>query len=317
MSEVIVRWLDSSGVVRSGGEESLQPENAAWAWIDVCDPDAEILRTLTELFEMHPLITEDVLHNKRRAKLDIYLNGTFLVWLTPMHRQSETITAHELDVFMSDKTLITFHNGADVAVDTVARDTKQALARGPEWLLHGLLDLLVDSSLPLVDAMGEELSVLEDSMLVELKENDVKRLHEIRRQLVRMHRLIAPERDVLRGLGRENGTNDEEVYRYFQDIGDHMSTLLDSIETYQDVGASVMDVYLSVQNNRMNLVMKQLAIVATLFMPLTFISGMYGMNVTRSMWPPVDAWWSFPLVVGVMAVIAIGMSVYFKKKKWM
>ncbi|NTU88414.1 MAG: magnesium/cobalt transporter CorA [Actinobacteria bacterium] len=317
MSEVVVRWLDGSGVVRSGGEENLQPENAAWAWIDVKDPDVETLSTLTELFEMHPLIADDILHNKRRAKLDIYLNGSFLVWLIPTHRQGENISTHELDVFMSDTTLITFHNGPDTAVSAVARDARQALSRGPEWLLHGLLDLLVDSSLPLVDGMGEELSVLEDSMLVELKENDVKRLHEIRRQLVRMHRLIAPERDVIRGLGRERGAKDEEIYRYFQDIGDHMSTLLDSIETYQDVGASVMDVYLSVQNNRMNLVMKQLTIVATLFMPLTFISGMYGMNVTRGMWPPVDAWWSFPLVVGVMAAIAIGMSVYFKKKKWM
>ena len=281
------------------------------------DPDAEILQTLAGLFEMHPLILDDVLHNKRRAKLDIYLNGSFVVWLKPIHRQGESISTQELDVFMNDTSLITFHNEADTTVDLVARDAKQALSRGPEWLLHSLLDLQVDASLPLVDAIGEELSALEDSMLVELKDSDVKRLHEIRRQLVRMHRLVAPERDVIRGLGRERGAKNEEVYRYFQDIGDHMSTLLDSIETYQDVGASVMDVYLSVQNNRMNLIMKQLTLVATIFMPLTMISGMYGMNVTLGMWPPVDAWWSFPFVVGLMVVIAVAMAVVFRNKKWL
>ena len=115
----------------------------------------------------------------------------------------------------------------------------------------------------------------------------------------RLHRIVAPERDVIRGVARERDVVSDDAYRYFQDVGDHLSRVQDSIETYQDVAASVMDVYLSAQNNRMNEIMKQLTVVATIFMPLTLLSGIYGMNLLRGMWPPPEAWWSFSLVVGV------------------
>ena len=108
----------------------------------------------------------------------------------------------------------------------------------------------------------------------------------MRRQLVQLHRIVAPERDTLRGLARERNFVSEEAYRYFQDVADHLARVEDSIETYRDVGAAAMDIYLSAQNNRMNEIMKQLTVVATIFMPLTLISGIYGMNVIKGMWPP-------------------------------
>ena len=141
-------------------------------------------------------------------------------------------------------------------------------------------------------------------------------LHRIRRQLLQLHEIVAPERDVIRGVGRERDVVSDDAYRYFQDVGDHLSRVQDSIETYQDVAASVMDVYLSAQNNRMNEIMKQLTVVATIFMPLTLLSGIYGMNLIRGMWPPPESQWSFLAVVGLMVVIAAGMAVYFRKKNW-
>ncbi|NTW27801.1 MAG: magnesium/cobalt transporter CorA [Coriobacteriia bacterium] len=317
MSEILVRWLDEGGAVRSAGAEVLPlSEASSWVWVDVTDPDVAVLDHLADVFGLHPLVVEDMLHAQHRAKFDVYPNGAFLAWLTPDHRRGEGVATRELDVFVGNTCLLTLHHGVDEAIEKVAKDAERVLQAGPDWLMHAIVDLLVDSTLPLVDAMGEELSAIEDTMLDNPRQDDLKRLHKVRRQLVRMHRIVAPERDIIRGIGRERGANSGEIYRYFQDVGDHLGMVLDSIETYQDVGASVMDVYLSAQNNRMNLIMKQLTVVATIFMPLTLLSGIYGMNITVKMWPPSDAWWSFPAVVGFMWVVAIAMGIYFRRKKW-
>jgi magnesium transporter len=121
---------------------------------------------------------------------------------------------------------------------------------------------------------------------------------------------------VIRGVARARDVVSEDAYRYFQDVGDHLARVQDSIETYQDVAASVMDVYLSAQNNRMNQIMKQLTVVATIFMPLTLLSGIYGMNLIRGMWPAPETVWSFAAVVGSMVAIAGGMAAYFRRKNW-
>lgn len=316
MSDVVVRWADPAGNVQTEGREALDKAPGQWLWIDVTDPDDEILDRLANVYELHPLGLEDVTHAQRRAKLTLYPNGAFLAWLTPTHRRNEAVMTRELDFFIGDTYLITLHKGAEEAVEQVSKDSARVLRGGPDWLLHAIIDLLVDSTLPLVDRMGEELSAIEDAMLDNPRQDDLRRLHSVRRQLVRMHRIVAPERDIVRGLGRERGAESGEVYRYFQDVGDHLGMVLDSIETYQDVGASVMDVYLSAQNNRMNLIMKQLTVVATIFMPLTLLSGIYGMNLIYGMWPPVDAKWSFPVTVVFMAGVAVSMAVYFRRKKW-
>ena len=148
------------------------------------------------------------------------------------------------------------------------------------------------------------------------RQDELRSLHRVRRQLVRLHRIVAPERDILRGFARESDIIGEDAYRYFQDVSDHVARVLDSIETYQDVAASVMDVYLSAQNNRMNEIMKQLTVVATIFMPLTLLSGIYGMNVVAGMWPPPLARWSFAAIVVSMLAIAAVMAAYFRKKNW-
>ena len=121
---------------------------------------------------------------------------------------------------------------------------------------------------------------------------------------------------MLRGLARESGVISPDAYTYFQDVGDHIARAIDSVETYQDVAASVMDVYLSAQSNRMNEIMKQLTVVATIFMPLTLITGIYGMNLVLGMWPPTTATWSFPVLMASMLVIAVVMAAYFRRKNW-
>jgi magnesium transporter len=284
--------------------------------VDILDPNADDLSALESRFELHPLALEDSAHSQSRAKLDVYPSGLFLVWITPTHRDGDTVGSHELDVFLGGNYLVTLHAQPDKAIEAVAAEGARTLKGGPDWTLHAIIDQSVDSVLPMVDIMGEELESIEERMLEAPRQSDLLDLHRVRRQLLRLHRIVGPERDVVRGVARERDVVSEDAYRYFQDVGDHLARVQDSIETYQDVAASVMDVYLSAQNNRMNEIMKQLTVVATIFMPLTLLSGIYGMNLIRGMWPAPEAWWSFLAVVGVMVLIAGGMAAYFRKKNW-
>ena len=318
MSTTVVRWWAEDGSLQSGGAEALGQDLSAspWVWVDILAPTAVDLAPLESRFDLHALALEDSLHPQSRAKIDVYPNGLFLAWLTPTHCEGDSVAVSELDVFIGKDYLVTLHALPDEAIDSVAAEGARALRGGPDWTLHAIIDQSVDSVLPMVDALGEELEAIEEHMLSAPRQADLLDLHRVRRQLLRLHRIVAPERDVIRGVARERDVVSADAYRYFQDVGDHLARVQDSIETYQDVGASVMDVYLSSQNNRMNEIMKQLTVVATIFMPLTLLSGIYGMNLIRGMWPAPDVWWSFLAVVGVMVVIAGSMAVYFRKKNW-
>jgi magnesium transporter len=133
---------------------------------------------------------------------------------------------------------------------------------------------------------------------------------------VRLHKVVSPERDVVRGLARLEAFVEPDAYMYFQDVGDHLARLGDTIDTYREVANGTMDIYLSVQSNRLNGIMKQLTVVATIFMPLTLISGIYGMNVLKGMWPPASAGWSFAAIIGAMVLIAVWMVLFFRRRDW-
>lgn len=319
MPETSVRWLSTEGTLKQGDLASLdEAADAQWVWIDTADPDAATLDVLGKHFGFHELNLEDAEHRQHRARLDQYPDGAFLAWLTPEHPRGDGVTVAELDVFIGREYLVTAHTGRNSAIDVVVADALQSMRAGPAWILHKVIDVSVDSALPLVDRIGEQLSTIEDKMLDNPRQDDLRALHRVRRQLFRLHRIIAPERDLLRGLARESAIISEDAYRYFQDVGDHLARALDSIETYQDVGASVMDVYLSAQSNRMNEIMKQLTVVATIFMPLTLITGIYGMNLTAGMWPTAgeSTPWAFWAVMGLMLALSVAMAAYFRKKNW-
>jgi len=274
MGTVSVRWVDDAGESRQCDLEGIrQSAGAHWRWVDVVDGDEATLNALADEFGLHPLFVEDAMHQQRRPKLDAFSDGVFLAWLTPEHPAGDGIVVSELDVFLGPSYLITIHSKAHETVTRVIADVDRSLTMGPDWILHAIIDRLVDSVLPIADGLGDELDTIEDSLLRASRSEDLKRLYSVRRRLVALHRIVAPERDLLRGLARERAVVSEEAYRYFQDVGDHLARVEDSIETHRDVAAAAMDIYLSSQSNRMNEIMKQLTVVATIFMPLTLISG--------------------------------------------
>jgi magnesium transporter len=317
MAQVIVRWVED-GQLRVGSIADLDSAKAGAgaAWIDALDPDADVLATLQKAFGLHPLAVEDCTHYPQRVKIDLYPEAAFIVWLFPRAGDDANVNVVEADIFLGDRFLITSHREAVPVIDEVGAGSLEALSRGADWTLHQLLDRGVDRVFPLVDGLSDRLDEIENVLLDDPGQTDLQRLYAIKRSLVQLYRIVGGERDVLRSLSRREHFISQDAYLYFQDVGDHLARVVDTIDTYRDVASGAMDIYLSAVNNRLNDVMKRLTVVATIFMPLTLISGIYGMNVVAGMWPPIGAAWSFWAVAGSMLVIVAGMLTYFKRRRW-
>ncbi|MCE5203007.1 MAG: magnesium/cobalt transporter CorA [Coriobacteriales bacterium] len=314
-SRITVRWV-KDGQLKSDGLESLPAELTGPVWVDITDPDEETFGRVSERFPLPPLAVEDCLHFPQRPKYDVYPDLTFLIWLAPYAIDGVRLETHELDVFLGEEHLVTAHQDGFEPLDRVAESANEFLRRGAEWTLHAILDESVDDIFPVVEHIADELEDLEDLMLQGARQEHLQRLFAAKRSLIQLHKAVAPERDIVRGLARLEAFVEPDAYMYFQDVGDHLARVQDSIETYRDMANGSMDIYLSSQSNRMNLIMKQLTIIATIFMPLTLLSGIYGMNLLRGMWPPAEAAWSFPVVIGSMVFIGGAMLWYFRRRDW-
>lgn len=317
MSHVEV-WegIDGGGLHASALAEVCIGDHGRWFWIDVRDPDSEAIESLSCLSDLHPLTVEDVLHRQSRPKIDIFDNGVFLSWLTPTPCDDGALGTVELDAYLASNVLVTFRQTSDELTRTAIADAVRAGSKDPAWLLHGVLDRLVDTLIPLVEENSDRIDALEESLLVSAEGADLVALYGVRRRLVTLRRLVTPAREVIRALARESEQTEHGSFWYFQDVADHLSQIEDAIETDREVAAAVMDIYLSAQSNRTNDIMRQLTVVATIFMPLTLITGIYGMNLLGGMWPPVTAGWSFTVVVVAMIALAVGMIAYFRRKNW-
>ena len=316
-AQIIVRWIEGEQL-RVGSAADLEQAKAAGetVWVDVREPDAGTLALVQKAFGLHPLAVEDCTHFPQRVKIDLYPEAAFIVWVFPERGDGTALRAVEVDIFVGDRFLITSHREIVPVIDEVGADAADALARGADWILHQLLDRGVDRIFPLVDDLSDRLDDIENVLLDGPEQTDLQQLYAIKRSLVQLYRIVGGERDVLRSLSRRERFISQDAYLYFQDVGDHLARVVDTIDTYRDVASGAMDIYLSAVNNRLNDVMKRLTVVATIFMPLTLISGIYGMNVVRGMWPPIDQTWSFWAVSGSMVVIVAGMLTYFKRRRW-
>lgn len=319
MSLVAIRWLGEDGALQTGEIGALDDAlRAPWCWVDVTDPDQPTFDALAAAFGLHPLAVEDALHRQLRPKLDLYPDGgPFLVWLSP-HTNGEHggIATTEVDFFLCGRSLVTSHFGVVEAIDEVEDDAEQFMRRGSDWVLHAIIDRLTDTLLPLADGLGDQLEAVEDRMLGAPSRKDLDELYLLRRRLLRVHRIVSPQRDIVRTIARERSIVTEDAFRYFDDVVDHLSHAEEALETYRDIGSAVMDIYLSAQSNRLNEIMKVLTVVTVLIGAATLISGIYGMNLLGGMWPNPDAPLSFWWVIGSMLASAGVLSFVFRRMDW-
>lgn len=302
----------------------LKRESVTWIHVQG-DVAAETLRHLGELFELHPLALEDVMNSGQRPKLDSYDEQDFIVVNLPEFRNGG-IATEQISLFFGHKLVVSFCRAAQDPFEPVRRrlrtSTGRFRARGADYLLYTLLDVVIDAGFPMFERFGETIEELEDELLDCPDRETMARIHRLKRELLLLRRSLWPQREVITALLREEQIGiTAETHVYLRDCYDHTVQIMDLLETYRDMATSMLDVYLSSIGNRTNDVMRVLTIIATIFIPLTFIAGVYGMNFSHdaSPWamPELRWYYGYPLVLLTMLGVAGGLLFFFRRKKWL
>lgn len=286
-----------------------------WYWVDFYEPTEEEAALLESHFHFHPLAIEDCFLLLQRPKLDHYEDVHFFV----MHSiNPKTLVAEEVDLFLGNNFIVTFHlkHSAEIE-DAWSRISEQhkGVDKGHLYAAYLVMDKLVDQYFPRVYQIEEALNEIESNVQSESVQALMEDVFEIRSKLLKLRQTIVPMRDLLyRVINSERIEGIKGHLFYFTDIHDHLLKLSELIESNRDMTADMRDSYISYNSNRMNTIMKTLTVITTIFMPLTFIAGVYGMNFT---YMPELAWkWGYYTVMAFMFGIGFGMFAWFSKKGW-
>ncbi len=291
-------------------------------WLDLNAPGPEELTKLRDLFGFHPLALEDTEHFGQRPKLDDYGDYVFLVFYGAWrHQDEDPIPLREVHMFISGQYIVTVHRDPLPALDRQRELLDGRLLHSEQFLLYRVLDALVDSFFPVLGDIDDEIDELEAAVLEKPSDEQLQRLFSLKRQLVAMRKVITPQRDLFAsGVDRISElpglTLDERDY--FRDIYDHLIRISDLIDSYRDLLSGATDLYLSTVSNRQNDVMKQLTVIATVFLPLGFITGFFGENFSFLVGHVISAEWTFwVLGLGSMLATCVGLVVFFSRKGWL
>jgi magnesium transporter len=302
--------------------ESVQGSDVTW--VDVQGfADVESIERLGEALGLHVLSLEDVLSQWQRPKVEPYPDHLFIV--LHMFTDPDLGDSEQIGMFLGDKWVVTFQERPGDCFDPVRDRLREGRPRirsgGADYLAYALVDSIVDGYFPLVETLGEQLEAIEEVVLTDPGSETLGKLHQIKRSLLVLRRTIWPQRDVIAALTREDTQLiGERTLVYLRDCHDHAIRLMDVIENHREMASGLVDLYLSSVSNRMNEVMKVLTIIATIFIPLSFIAGLYGMNFdTSSPWNMPELHWAYgyPAALGLMAVIGGGLLYYFARKGWL
>jgi magnesium transporter len=314
------RVVDRSGAgVRSLDRASLERQlDQGFSWVDLHRPSGDDLELLGDVFDLHPLALEDSLHFGQRPKLEAYDTFTFVVLYG--HAPDEDLLV-EVHCYVSDRFFVTVRRDEAPALDELYRsyEARRSLPAHSVGMLYRMADVLVDSFFPALAQFDDRLELIEDAVVGTPKQEHLQDIFTMRRRLAGLRRVIGPQRDLMGRLAA--GTTalpkmTAEDERYFRDIFDHLLRLSELIEAVRDVAASAIDVYLSSSSQRMNSVMKQLAVIATIFLPLTFVTGFFGQNFGW-MVDHVDSGWTFvALGIGSQLVAIAILIAFFKRRGW-
>lgn len=303
----------------------LEKETITWIHFQG-DVEPETMHELGEIFDLHHLALEDVINTGQRPKIDEYEENLFIVISYPIFDlENKNLTLEQISLFIGSNYVISFHPG-DIDIFEPVRlrlrnHTGRIRSRGSDYLTYALIDMVIDEGYPVLEWLGDEIEQLEDELLEAPTNNSLHKLHQIKRTLILLRRMLWPQRDVLSRLVRNDNILISENNRfYFNDCYDHTIQIMELNETYRDMVTGLMEIYLSKVSFRLNEIMRVLTVIATIFIPLTFIVGLYGMNFSNdnSPWamPELRWYYGYPIVWGVMIGVVAGMLFYFKKKKW-
>jgi len=300
-----------------------KPEALLWIDFDG-EPDESAEPILTGIFRFHPLAVVDALQETHTPKVDDWGEYIYIVLNTMAFGAEDglSLTTKELDVFLGKNFVVTHHDepiaSVEKARDAFFRD-KRYTSHGPDHLLYKLIDDLVAEYMPIVEAIDDQIDRVEDEVLTKAAPDTLERIFSLKRIILGMRRIIAPQREVLNKLARDEfQVVDPHDRIFFRDIYDHLVRLHDVNESMRDLVSGSLDTYLSVINNRMNDVMKTLTIITTIFMPISFLTGFFGMNFFEPV-AGLTSWTSrlsFELMLVVFISLPVGMFIWMRRRTW-
>jgi magnesium transporter len=295
-------------------------------WVDVhglCDR-ATLVR-MGEIFKLHPLALENLVNVPERPKTDSYPDHQIIIARVIRIDEGGAVATSQLGMILGNGFVLTVQEDADHDVlepvrERIRRGLGMIRAEGADHLAYALLDTVIDGFYPVLDALGERLDDLE-LLAVAAPPGVSRRIHDVRRQLLTARRAIWPQRDVLNALLRDESPRIRHATRvYLRDTYDHAVQVMDMVETFREIASGLMDLYLSGVSNRMNDIMKVLTVISTIFLPVTFIAGVYGMNfkTDASPWNMPELGWryGYPFAIALMAASVVGLMAYYRKKGW-
>lgn len=297
-------------------------------WINVEGVhDTSIVERIGKIYDIHPLTLEDIVNTNQRPKFEEYdhylVNIMKMVYEEECEKKGEDIfVSEQLTILLMDKsTVISFQeaDGGDV-FDIIRTRIRQGKGRirkcGADYLAYCLIDAVVDSYFEVLEKFGDEMTKMEDSLVGNPRPEIIRKLHDLKRQMIFLRKSVWPMRDMVNNIERsESDLISASTFVYLRDAHDHIVRVIDTVETYRDLLSGMMDLYMSSVSNRMNEVMKTLTIITTIFVPLTFIVGVYGMNF--EFMPELHTSFGYYVVWMVMIIIVVLLFVFFRIKKWL
>ena len=300
-------------------------ENETITWIHVQGhPTKAALKELGKSFSLHSLVLEDILNTGQRPKIEYFDDQIFVIMNLPSV-EDETVNIHQTSFFLGKGYLISFCVGDFKPFEPIVKRIQDRGSRlrshGADFLLYSLLDVVIDQGFPLLENFSIQLEELEERVIESAGKDALRKIHTIKRELILIRRTLWPQREVINQLQRgDHKLIHADTLIYLRDCYDHTIQIMDLLESYRDMTVSMLDIYLSNVSLKMNEVMRVLTVISTIFIPLTFIVGVYGMNFDRSAgpWSMPELGWSFgyPMIWLVMISLAIGMLLAFKRKEW-
>ncbi len=293
----------------------------SWIHIDGIH-DTRVLEQLGAVFGLHPLILEDILNTDQRPKMEDLGDYIFIVLkrFCNICDQNNDITSEQISVILGPNYVISLQEKEEDILNPIRDRIRTGKGRirkaGADYLAYSIIDIILDSYFSILETLGEKIDLEEEALLSNPAGRTLQAIQHLKRDMIFLRKSVWPLRETISALERsESPLIQESTGIYLKDIYDHALHVLDTVETYRDMLSGMIDIYLSSLSNRMNQVMKVLTIIATIFMPMTFLAGVYGMNFKH--FPELEWRWSYPLFWTVILAIAVVMLILFKRKKWL
>ena len=291
-------------------------------WINIDGlHDVEVIKKLGDCFEIHPLVLEDIVNTDQRPKMEIFEKYIFFVLkMLYIDNKTNEIHSEQVSLILGSNFVVSFQESIGDVFDEVRERIRRGKGRirimGTDYLAYSLIDAIVDNYFVILERIGEKVETIEQDVVSAPEPEILQQIYNLKREIIYLRKSVWPFREVINGLLREESKLiKKETQVYLRDLYDHTIQIIDTIETFRDMISGMLDIYMSSVSNKMNEVMKVLTIFAAIFIPLTFIAGIYGMNFQYM--PELSIRWAYPAVWIIIISISISLLIYFKHRKWL